>query len=175
MREKTTAKLHFRLTDEEIAEFKPYLEHLTRCTCTPTVTGAVMANCEALYAIAWICEAYEKRRAEIEAGSDDEAFQRSIAFIYENCSRHITISEFSEIARMSRTAYNNKFKRVTGTTPSKFQTQYRVELAKNLLTETAMSIYRIAVEVGCFDASHLVRIFSAETGVTPSEYRNKRN
>ncbi|MBR2460263.1 MAG: AraC family transcriptional regulator [Clostridia bacterium] len=29
--------------------------------------------------------------------------------------------------------------------------------------------------LGCFDASHLVRIFSAETGVTPSEYRNKRN
>ena len=173
LREKTTTKLHFRLTPEEIEEFTPYLAHLTYCTCTKSVTGAIMTNCEALYAIAWICQAYEKRRTGIETVSDDEAFQRSLAFIYDNYNRHITISELSKIARISRTAYTVKFKRVTGTTPGKFQMQYRVELAKNLLRETSMSIYRIAEEVGCFDASHLTRIFSAETGVTPSEYRNK--
>lgn len=171
LREKTTARLHFRLSEEELAELSEYLERLTAETLGSGAASAIMTNCAALSAVAWICQAYERREGK-GAFSDDEAFQQSIAFIYENCARHITIAELSEIARMSRTAYTVKFKRVTGTSPGKFQTHYRVELAKNLLSNTSMPVSQIAVEVGCFDTSHLVRIFSSETGITPTEYRN---
>lgn len=172
LRERTTAKLHFRLSEEEIAELMPYLDRLTLQPQRSGAASAIMTNCEALSAVAWLCQAYERRESAREE-TDDEAFQRSIAFIYENCARHITIAELSEIARMSRTAYTVKFKRVTGTTPGKFQIQYRVEMAKNLLSETTLPISQIAAEVGCFDTSHLVRIFSAEMGTTPTEYRNR--
>lgn len=170
LREKTTARLHFRLSETELVRLSPYLERLTAETLGNGAVSAIMTNCAALSAIAWICQAYECRGEKGEF-SDDEAFQRSIAFIYENCTRHISIAELSEIARMSRTAYTVKFKRVTGTSPGKFQTRYRVEMAKNLLSETALPVSQIAAEVGCFDTSHLVRIFSAETGITPTEYR----
>lgn len=171
LREKTTAKLHFRLSEAEIRELTPYLDRLTEQTYESGAASAIITNCEALSVIAWLCQAYERRETPTE-GSEDEAFQRSIAFIYENCTRHITIAELSEIARMSRTAYTVKFKRVTGTSPGKFQSHYRVELAKNLLSETTLPVSQIAAEVGCFDTSHLVRIFFSETGVTPTEYRN---
>ena len=170
LRERTTAKLHFRLTDEEIKALTPHLERLTEQTYQNGAASAIMTNCEALSAIAWLCRAYEDREGSGES-TEDEAFQRSIAYIYENCTRHITIAELSAIANMSRTAYTVKFKRVTGSSPGKFQMHYRVELAKTLLSETALPISQIAAEVGCFDTSHLVRIFSAETGVTPTEYR----
>lgn len=172
LREKTTAKLHFRLSEEEIAELSPFLERLTRRTEGSGAASAIMTNCEALSVIVWLCQAYERRAGSGEY-SEDELFQRSIAFIYENCARHITIAELSEIARMSRTAYTVKFKRVTGTSPGKFQTRYRVEMAKNLLSETSLPVSQIATEVGCFDTSHLVRIFSLEIGVTPTEYRRQ--
>ena len=174
LREKTTAKLHFRLSDSEIEELTPCLGRLTEQTCGSGAASAIVTNCEALSAIVWLCQAYERRERQVE-NSEDEAFQRSIAFIYENCARHITIAELSEIARMSRTAYTVKFKRVTGTSPGKFQSHYRVELAKNLLSETSLPISQIAAEVGCFDTSHLIRIFSAELGVTPTEYRRGKN
>lgn len=172
LREKTTARLHFRLCEEEIAELTPFLERLTYHTEGSGAASAIMTNCEALSAIVWLCQAYERREGRGEY-SEDEAFQRSIAFIYENCARHITISELSGIARMSRTAYTVKFKRVTGTSPGKFQTRYRVEMAKNLLSETSLPVSQIAAEIGCFDTSHMVRIFSSETGVTPTEYRRR--
>ena len=170
MREKTSAKLHFRLTEEEIAELSPALDRLTLHTAETGTESAILTNCEALSLIVRLCTAYNKRE-KTTADSEDEAFQRSISYIYENSSRHITIEELSAIARMSRTAYTVKFKRVTGTSPGKFQTQYRVEQAKTLLTETSIPISQIAAEVGCFDTSHLIRIFSAETKTTPSEYR----
>jgi len=172
LREKTTARLHFRLTVAEITELSPYLERLTEQTSGSGAASAIMTNCEALSAIVWLCQAYERRMAKGDF-FEDEAFQRSIAFIYENCTRHISIAELSGIARMSRTSYTDKFKRVTGTSPGKFQTKYRVELAKNLLSETSLPVSQIAAEVGCFDTSHLVRIFAAETGITPTEYRRR--
>ena len=172
MREKTSAKLHFRLTEEEISELSPALDRLTLHTAETGTESAILTNCEALSLIVRLCTAYNKREKP-SADSEDEAFQRSISYIYENSSRHITIEELSAIARMSRTAYTVKFKRVTGTSPGKFQTQYRVEQAKTMLTETTLPISQIAAEVGCFDTSHLIRIFSAETEITPSEYRKK--
>lgn len=172
MRERTSAKLHFRLTGEEITELSPSLDRLTVQTAETGMESAILTNCEALSLIVRICSAYNKREKP-KADSEDEAFQRSIAYIYENSSRHITLEELCAVARMSRTAYTVKFRRVTGASPGKFQTQYRVERAKTLLSETAVPVSQIAAEVGCFDTSHLVRIFSAEMQMTPSEYRKK--
>ncbi|MBR2460647.1 MAG: helix-turn-helix transcriptional regulator [Clostridia bacterium] len=104
---------------------------------------------------------------------DDDGFTRSIQYIYENYRQHISIEELTRIARMSRTAYMVRFKRVTGVTPGKFQSNYRVELAKQMLSDTSAHISEIAADVGCFDASHFVRIFSAQCGVTPGEYRQR--
>ena len=76
-----------------------------------------------------------------------------------------------KVARMSRTAYLDKFKRVTGTTPGKFIAARRVEIAKDLLADQSVSLGKIAAIIGCFDTSHFIRLFSKHTGVTPTEYR----
>ena len=111
---------------------------------------------------------------DFDAKFEDATLRLDYTFMGNATEQHIAIAELSEIARMSRTAYTVKFKRVTGTSPGKFQSHYRVELAKNLLSETLLPISQIAAEVGCFDTSHLVRIFSSECGVTPTEYRRQR-
>ena len=174
MREKTTAKLHFRLTEEEIQLLTPRLESLTLHSKSSETVNGIISNSEALIIIAELCSIYDKR-AEIPLAndSDDAAFLSSIAYIYEAYGNKITLMELSRIARMSRNSYIAKFKRITGHTPARFLKLHRIEIAKQMLTDTTCSESEIALAVGCCDTSHLIKMFYTETGITPSEFRNK--
>lgn len=174
MREKTTARLYFALTDEELCTLTPSLERLDRHSHKVGAENAIIAGAEALIIITKLCAIYEKRGI---SGSTDEtedgAFLSSIAYVYQNFDSSITASELARKARMSRTAYITKFKRVTGQPPAALQRQYRVSVAKQLLRDTALTQVEIASRVGFYDASHFIRAFKSETGVTPLEYRKK--
>ncbi len=172
MRENTSNKLHFRLTDGEIAEILPKLNELTETTNAKGNVNAIMTNSQALIVIAWLCDVYEKHRKNgVKVESDDGDFMVSVSHIYENYNKKLTVDELAKIARMSRTAYIDKFKRVTGYPPARFIRRHRVEVAKGLLLNGAMPESEIASAVGCTDTSHLIKIFLSECGKPPSEYR----
>ena len=174
MRENTSNKLHFRLTDDEIGELSPKLAELTQRTYSNRTVDAVITNSEALVVIAWLCDVYEKhKKSKNEQETPDEAFMVSISYVYENYREKLTVDDLSKMARMSRTAYINKFKRVTGYPPARFVRRYRVEMAKRMLSGSSMSEAEIALGVGCTDTSHLVKLFMAEIGKSPSVFRNE--
>ena len=175
MRENTSAKLHFRLTDEEIAMLTPRLESLTIHSKSSETVDMIISNAEALIIIAELCAIYDKHAemSEEREATDDSAFLSSIARIYEAYSEKITIEALAHIARMSRNAYISKFKRVIGCTPAKFLRKHRVDMAKQLLAETSLTESEIASAVGFTDTSHLIKVFLSELGVTPSAYRKR--
>ena len=176
MREKTSARLYFSLTEEELFSLMPALDSLDKHSHGESAENAVIASAEALIVIARLCAIYEKKDISIvSADSEDEAFLSSVAYVYENFDSAVTVSELSHRARMSRTAYITKFKRVTGLPPAALQRQYRISVAKQLLSETELSQTEIAARVGFYDASHFVRAFRAEMGMSPLEYRKKRD
>ena len=49
-----------------------------------------------------------------------------------------------------------------------------MNLARQLLRETKKSIMDVALDVGYTNPSHFAKLFSRETGLTPTEYRRKR-
>ena len=51
----------------------------------------------------------------------------------------------------------------------------RLERAKWLLTETDISVTRIVDLVGYNDNSYFTRFFRKKTGLTPNEYRRRRD
>ena len=172
MREKTSARLYFSLTEEELSALKPSLERLDGYSHREGAENAIIAGAEALIIITKLCGIYEKRGvAGVSDESEDGAFLSSIAYVYENFDTAITVSELAHKARMSRTAYITKFKRVTGKPPAALQRQYRVSVAKQLLRDTELTQVEIGARVGFYDASHFIRAFKSETGMTPLEYR----
>ena len=178
LRERAVSRLHFRLNEGEIGELTPLLDSLALHDNGRDLSAesAVLSNSLAMIAIVILCGFYEKRVTDpLYAETEDDGFAKSIAYLYENYSRHVTIDELLHIAGMSRTSYITKFKRVTGVTPGRFQANYRVELAKQMLSDSSAPVSEIAAEVGCFDTSHLVRIFSEQCGVTPGEYRRRHS
>ena len=53
--------------------------------------------------------------------------------------------------------------------------EHALEIAKQLLTYPFLSLDEIASRCGFLGASYLCRVFKKEAGITPTQYRKKRN
>lgn len=69
--------------------------------------------------------------------------------------------------------YTSKmFKQTTGETITEYLNRYRIEKAKQFLTDFPhMKVYEIAPLVGCADKMYFQKLFKKVTGLTPKEYR----
>ena len=133
-----------------------------------TIERSLYNECLATMAIIQLCTAYSKTQ---KATSEDSFFAESINVIMQRYNEKLTIDELSAVARLSRTAYIERFKEVTGLSPRQFILRQRINVAKRLLASTEKSITKIAEEVGFFDTSHFVKTFIRICGMTPLEYR----
>jgi AraC-like DNA-binding protein len=170
-----TADLHFLLDADQIASLLPTLRSLSAKEGKNTPVESVTSDAEALIIIAALCSIYEQKAQTNAPVSEDTAFTDSLSYLYAHYNSTVTVDTLCRIAGMSRTAYLAKFKRVTGSTPSAVQSAYRVEMAKRLLTQTNAPVSEISLTVGCYDTSHLVRIFKKQTGLTPQRYRKNNS
>ncbi len=176
MRKRFSSNLHLKLTSKEINELLPLLDALMAC---PAVGSEGLIECTgyAFIIIGKLCAKFGERLA-LDVGKDssgsDEAFMKSIAYIYERYSEKITIEELSKIARMSRSAYLTRFKAFTGTSPGEFIQRHRVENAANMLICTSHTVSEIAASSGFYDPPHMIRCFEKHMGMSPTEYRRQR-
>jgi len=171
MRERVSDNLHLHLCDRDFDDVNVFLEQMEAIDESERICDGILSEAFATVVITKLCEVYARLDRERTEDDADSNFVKSLSYIYENYSRDITIDELVKMANMSRTAYLTKFKRVTGTTPGRLQAQIRIEAAKQLLCDPTRSLGQIAAEVGCYDTSHLVRLFKRTLGISPTEYR----
>ncbi|MBQ2794089.1 MAG: AraC family transcriptional regulator [Clostridia bacterium] len=136
------------------------------------IGNSTLNECVATMAIVLLCEAYES--GESKRG-EDGFFAESINVIMQRYNEKLTIEELSAIAGLSRTAYIEKFKKITGMSPRQFILSQRINAAKRLLTTTEKTVAKIADEVGFFDTSHFVKTFTAICKMTPLQYREAQS
>ena len=173
LREKTASRLHLQLEKAEIDALQPGLQRLIDASLDRSIVGAITANSEALILITRLCALYHERMDALSE-KEDTAFLESVAYLYENYNRNVMLEDLVSIAKMSRTAYTVKFKRITGMSPGRLLLQYRIAMAERMLADSEKSIADIAQETGFCDASHLIRMFSAKIGMTPTQYRRSK-
>ena len=99
---------------------------------------------------------------------------RSIQLIYEHYGEEISLEEAAACAGYGKTSFCRYFKKITGYSFHNFLNQYRVENACHYLAETRHSLAEIAELVGFADSKVLCRVFKANLGMTPGEYRQKQ-
>ena len=100
--------------------------------------------------------------------------KKTIAFFEDNISNsNFVIEDLARHLGMSRTAYYNKMKSITGLSPVDFIKQMRIKKALKLMEDTSLSITDIAYKVGFSDPKYFSRCFKAEMGMTPTQYANK--
>ena len=76
---------------------------------------------------------------------------------------------------MSDCWFNRTFKHVTKVTPMQYIIQLRMTNALNLLEHTSYNIIQVANAVGYDDAYYFSRLFKKNIGVSPTEYRKRKD
>jgi len=94
-------------------------------------------------------------------------------FIHANMtSQRITIDMLADHMCMSRSQLNRRMMSVAGDTPNNYVIRVKLEKAVRLLKGTDMSVKEIAWDCGFDDANYFIRVFRANYGITPQQYRN---
>lgn len=91
--------------------------------------------------------------------------------INSNLENDISIEELSKKVNLNRTTLQKVFKEMYGLTINEYRTKSRIQLAKNLLASTELSITEIAGQCGYSNASKFTEVFKKNEGVLPKDWR----
>lgn len=115
-----------------------------------------------------------KRRTAGEDAERDADFAMLLDYIEHSLSEHITLDSLAEQVHFDKSYLIARFKESLGTSPIRYVNHMRIERAKTLLATTDASITQIAKTVGFSSIHYFSRYFKEKEGVTPVEYREKR-
>ncbi len=92
-------------------------------------------------------------------------------FIHANYSQDIDRNEVAKEFYLTPEYLAKLYKKETGISIKSYINEYRINIAKNKLLETELSVSEIAEAVGFFNFSYFSTIFKKSVGVSPNEYR----
>ncbi len=95
----------------------------------------------------------------------------SLTHISKHYGQPLPESQIARLCQMSPSRFCREFKAAYGLTYVEYLARYRIEQAKRLLNNPAMSIADVAAAVGFNDPSYFTRVFRRVTGVSPSAHR----
>ena len=105
------------------------------------------------------------------SGSTGRKVQNVRRIINLNLEREISIEELANKVNLNRTTLQKVFKEIYGLTVNEYRTKARLQLAKNLLASTELSITEIAGRCGYTNASKFSDVFKKNEGVLPKDWR----
>ena len=76
---------------------------------------------------------------------------------------------------LSRSQFSRKLKAITGKSITAFIRTIRIDVAKKYIAEGKLQIAEVAYEVGFSDPAYFTRVFSKETGMSPTEFGERRS
>ncbi len=118
--------------------------------------------------------------AEIEASmkmssSRQLSLPLLLDYISNNCfDLTFSLKEMADYFGTTSPNLSHFFKSKTGFSLSKHIQSIRIAKAKDLLSTTGMSVGEIVSLIGYADSSSFIRLFKAECGMTPGEFRDTR-
>jgi transcriptional regulator GlxA family with amidase domain len=107
----------------------------------------------------------------IELSTSDPLVRRAMRAMQQNIATPRSVAALADRLGVSRRKLERHFRDALGITPAAADKRIRIAQARLLLQSTAHSIARIAAETGFCDASHLIRVFRDQTGITPETFR----
>ncbi|QEA14361.1 AraC family transcriptional regulator [Comamonas flocculans] len=103
-------------------------------------------------------------------GLADERLAVAIRRMHETPAQSWTVDQLAKEAALSRSAFFERFSRVMGTTPMKYQLAWRMALARNLLKRGECSIGEVAQRIGYSSVNTFSVAFTRHVGLPPRRY-----
>ena len=101
------------------------------------------------------------------------AWQERIAttYIEEHFAKRIELATLARLVRLSPSYFCRVFKQSFGMPPLRYQTNRRIEQAKVLLANRAMSVTDVGLTIGFSSSTSFATAFRKATGLTPTGYK----
>lgn len=96
-------------------------------------------------------------------------------FILRHYQEPLNVEAVAEHISLSKSHLNRLFRKELGYGPHEYLLQTRLNISKELLTESSLSVEEIAFEAGFQSATHYIRAFKHATQMTPSYFRKHFN
>jgi len=100
-----------------------------------------------------------------------EAIKIPVDYIRKNYQNPFTIEDLAEVAHLSVSALERRFKKYLAKTPKQFINEIRLENARKLLVETNIPISQVGDQTGFPEHSYFSKQFRLFFGELPSEFR----
>lgn len=101
--------------------------------------------------------------------------EQAVRYIAEHYSYPITVEDIAGYTGVCRSYLYRMFRKVLKKSPKDYVEEYRIRQACQLLGETDLPVTTIAHSVGYEDNLYFSKAFKKCKGLTPSEYRKRRN
>ena len=98
--------------------------------------------------------------------------QRAKQLMLDNLDAHISVAAIAQACALSRSHFSRAFKCTTGLSPQEWIRLQRIQRAKELITQSSLSLTQISLECGFCDQAHFCHMFTRSEGVNPMTWRN---
>ena len=127
------------------------------------------AVCERLAEV-MLAQALRAALADLEL-LRDAAIARAARAIHERPEHPWTLAELADLAAMSRSAFASRFRALTGDSPIRYATRWRLARAARRLRSSDATLAEIAALAGYESEFSFSRAFKRAFGVAPGTYR----
>jgi AraC-like DNA-binding protein len=108
------------------------------------------------------------------AGLRDEVVGRALSLLHGRPGHPWTLADLAREAASSRSNLAKRFLLLVGETPMQYLTQWRMQVAANLLAQSGAKIATIGAEVGYESEAAFSRAFKKAAGLAPGAWRETR-
>src|SRR5262249_11496836 len=88
-----------------------------------------------------------------------------------NLNHELPLSRLASECGLSVPHFARAFRQSTGISPHRWLLKHRVDCARRLLSNRALSLSDVSLSCGFADQSHFTRVFRAMVGVSPGGWR----
>lgn len=103
-------------------------------------------------------------------GLGDAQLSRALTALHARVNHAWTVEQLATSAALSRSAFFERFTRLVGVAPMEYLLSWRMEVAKRLLRDDALSVSEVATRVGYGSSSAFSVAFSRHVGASPGRY-----
>jgi AraC-like DNA-binding protein len=105
------------------------------------------------------------------AAIGDPVVGRALALLHAEPARRWTVEELACLAATSRSVLDERFRRLLGEPPMRYLTEWRMQVAADLMKDTNAKLAAVADAVGYGSEEAFSRAFQRQLGVSPGQWR----
>jgi transcriptional regulator GlxA family with amidase domain len=105
--------------------------------------------------------------------TDSDRIRQATQFVLENLGTRVTVEDIAAHVSLSTRQLARKFKDALNMSPTTYIAKVRLDLARELISNTSQPIEKVALRCGFSGREQLKRIFKKHVGVSPEQFRHQ--